>query len=274
MESNSVSFAHDSREVTAARYFASVGMTAIATIVAIGVDRHVSIPNVSLIFVVPVIVSAINLGLGPSVLSAVLGSLAYNFFLTDPRYTLMVDDPAYIWAIGLLLMIGLIVSGVAFTSRRHAREAALLRQQSSTLRHYTSDVMKADSAEAIAVSAARTASSLFRVPAVVIIATEDGIALTETSGGLTPQAWELDAARSTLNTKTSVRGGVYPDVESRFDFWPFDSTEPEHVILGIAFDPNDRPQSPDEAVQILGNVTVLALARQRGASTESKHGAT
>jgi K+-sensing histidine kinase KdpD len=73
-----------------------------------------------------VIIAGVSLGLGPSLCSAILGALAFNFFLTEPRYTLVVDDPANIWAIGLLFVVGLIVSGVAFTSRQRATEAALL----------------------------------------------------------------------------------------------------------------------------------------------------
>jgi hypothetical protein len=46
-----------------------------------------------------------------------------------PRYSLALDDPANIWAIGLLFVVGLIVSGVAFTSHRRATEVALLRRQ-------------------------------------------------------------------------------------------------------------------------------------------------
>ena len=67
------------------RYLASFAMTAAATVVAIGVDTSVTIPNLSLVFVVPVIVAGISLGLGPSLCSAVLGALAFNFFLTEPR---------------------------------------------------------------------------------------------------------------------------------------------------------------------------------------------
>ena len=76
------------------RYLAAVAMTAAATIVAVGIDTKVSIPNLSLIFVIPVIVAGISLGLGPSLCSAVLGALAFNFFLTEPRYSLAVDDVA------------------------------------------------------------------------------------------------------------------------------------------------------------------------------------
>ena len=73
------------------RYLASFAMTAVATAVAVGVDSKVTIPNLSLIFVVPVIIAGVSLGLGPSLCSAILGAIAFNFFLTEPRYTLVVD---------------------------------------------------------------------------------------------------------------------------------------------------------------------------------------
>ena len=97
-----------------ARYLVSIAMTAAATVIAVGIDSSVTIPNLSLIFVLPVIIAGVSLGLGPSLCSAISGALAFNFFLTEPRYSLAVDDPANIWAIGLLFVVGLIVSGVAF----------------------------------------------------------------------------------------------------------------------------------------------------------------
>ena len=49
-------------------YLASFAMTAVATVVAVGVDSTVTIPNLSLVFVVPVIIAGVGLGLGPSLL--------------------------------------------------------------------------------------------------------------------------------------------------------------------------------------------------------------
>ena len=58
----------------AMRYLASFAMTAAATVVAVDVDASVTIPNLSLVFVVPVIVAGVSLGLGPSLCSAILGA--------------------------------------------------------------------------------------------------------------------------------------------------------------------------------------------------------
>ncbi|MDB6099068.1 MAG: hypothetical protein JWN58_1771, partial [Gammaproteobacteria bacterium] len=43
------------------RYLASIAMTALATVVAVGADSTVTIPNLSLVFVVPVIIAGVSL---------------------------------------------------------------------------------------------------------------------------------------------------------------------------------------------------------------------
>src|SRR5258708_38455061 len=148
-------------------------MTGIATVVAVGVDSNVTITNLSLVFVLPVIIARVSLGLGPSVCSAMLGALAFNFFLTEPRYSLAVDDPANIWAIGLLFVVGLIVSGVAFTSRQRATEAALLRRQATVLQGYSRDVIAPDNTKAIVSITCQALAGRFPGSVVAVLATED-----------------------------------------------------------------------------------------------------
>jgi K+-sensing histidine kinase KdpD len=244
------------------RYLASVAMTAAATVVAVGVDLNVTIPNLSLVFVVPVIIAGVSLGLGPSLCSAILGALAFNFFLTEPRYTLVVDDPANIWAIGLLFVVGLIVSGVAFTSRQRATEAALLRRQATVLQGYSRDLVAADNTKAIVSITSQALAALFQVPVVVMLVTEGRVVSLERVGDVEPREAELEAARSSLATGTVVRGGIYPDLASRFDFWPVKTAEGQNAVIGLAFDPDERPSAPDALVNIVGSVLALVLDRQ------------
>jgi K+-sensing histidine kinase KdpD len=243
-------------------YLAALLMTAFATIAAIGVDSEVKIPNLSLVFVVPVIIAAVSFGLGPSLCSAILGALAYNFFLTEPRYSLAVDDPANIWAIGLLFIVGLIVSGVAFTSHRRAAEAALLRRQASLLQTYSHDVVAADNTKAFISITSRTLAALFDVPVVVILITNGNVASLDQVGGVQPRDAELEAARSSLANGTVVRAGIYPDLASRFDFWPVATAVGQSAVIGLAFDPDERPSAPSVLVDIVVSLLALALDRQ------------
>src|ERR1700682_2735452 len=244
------------------RYLASIAMTAAAKVVAVGADSKVTIPNLSLVFVVPVIIAGVSLGLGPSLCSAILGALAFNFFLTEPRYSLAVDDPANIWAIGLLFVVGLIVSSVSFTSRQKAAEAALLRRQATVLQGYSRDVVAADHTNAIVSVTSQALAALFQVPVVVMLVTEGRVVSLEQAGDVDPQEAELEAARSSLATGTVVRSGVYPDLASRFDFWPVGTAEGHNAVIGLAFDPDERPSAPDALVNIVVRVLALVLDRQ------------
>ena len=252
----------DSAASEVMRYLASFAMTAVATAVAVGVDSKVTIPNLSLVFVVPVIIAGVSLGLGPSLCSAILGALAFNFFLTEPRYSLAVDDPANIWAIGLLLVVGLTVSSVAFTSHQRATEAALLRRQATVLQGYSRDVVAADNTNAIVSITSQALAALFQVPVVVMLVTEDKVVSLEQVGDVEPQEAELEAARSSLATGIVVRSGVYPNLASRFDFWPVGTAEGQEAVIGLAFDPDERPSAPDAIVNIVVRVLGLVLDRQ------------
>jgi K+-sensing histidine kinase KdpD len=244
------------------RYLASFVMTAVATAVAVGIDSQLTIPNLSLVFVVPVIIAGVSLGLGPSLCSAILGALAFNFFLTEPRYSLAVDDPANVWAIGLLFVVALIVSGVAFTSHRRATEAALLRRQAIVLQGYSRDLVAADNTKAIVSITSQALAALFQVPAVVMLVTEGKVVSLERVGDIEPKEAELEAAQSSLANGTVVRGGTYPDLASRFDFWPVKTAEGQNAVIGLAFDADERPSAPDALVDIVGRVLALVLDRQ------------
>jgi len=59
------------------RYVAALAMTALATVVAVAFDSTMAVPNLSLVFVVPVVVSAVTLSVqGCSTVSAPLVRLS------------------------------------------------------------------------------------------------------------------------------------------------------------------------------------------------------
>ncbi|WP_298879409.1 DUF4118 domain-containing protein [uncultured Bradyrhizobium sp.] len=246
------------------RYLASIVMTAIATAVAIIVDRQVLIPNLSLVFVVPVIIAGVWLGLGPSLCSAVVGATAYNFFLTEPRYSLTVDDPSNIWAIGLLFLVGLITSGVAFTSARRAVEAARSQRQLALLQSYSRDVLTADNVDTILSITCKALATIFHAPAVVMMIRQGSVVSIIRTGVLAPHKEELEAALLCLEDGSVVRSGVYPNLTSRFDYWPVQRGQRQSAVIGVAFDRDERPLRPDAPVEIVASVLALALDRLQG----------
>jgi K+-sensing histidine kinase KdpD len=140
-------------------------------------------------------------------------------------------------------------------------DSALLRSQATVLQGYSRDVVAADNTKAITAITSNALATLFQVPAVVMLVTEGKVLSVERVGGVEPQEADFEAARS-LATGTDVRAGVYPSA-SRFDFWSVATAVGQAAVIGLAFDPGERPMAPDRLVNIIvGGILALALDRQ------------
>jgi K+-sensing histidine kinase KdpD len=161
-----------------------------------------------------------------------------------------------------LFTVGFIVSAVAFTSQRRAAETALLRKQATVLQGYSRDVVAADDTNAIMSITSQALAALFQVPVIVMLVTEGKMAFLRQVGDIEPQEAKLEAARSSLAAGTAMRSGVYPNPDSRFDFWPVRTAGGQNAVIGLAFDPDERPTAPDTLVNIVGSILALALDRR------------
>ncbi len=102
-----------------------VGTTALGAATRAVLD----VPDVEMLYVLAVLVSAVFLGRGPAILAAAVGVLAYDYFFVPPTFTLNVSDPRYLFTFAMMFGIGLLVSSLA----ERAREAAI-RAEAETLR--------------------------------------------------------------------------------------------------------------------------------------------
>ena len=245
-----------------ARYVICFVMTAMATAVAAGFDRYEAIPNLSLIYVIPVVVGSVFFGLGPSLFSAVLGALAYNFFFTEPRFSLAVADTANIWAIVLLFVIACIISAITAWGRRKGIDLERSRRMQAALKTYAGKMVASRSMEESTRLTLAAVAGFFHAPTVVVFpAQADGE--PEVQGAEQLSAIEIEAAKSAWDSRLAVTGGVYPYDESRFDFWPVATASSQRAIIGVAFDPDRRPANPDGMMDIVALVFGTAIDRYR-----------
>jgi two-component system sensor histidine kinase KdpD len=98
---------------------------ALSTLAALGL-RHLGLsePNVIMVFLLAVVVVAYRAGRLAATALAVLSVLAFNFFFTEPRYTFVVHDLEYLVTFAVMLLVGLVVSGLVGRVRAQANAAA------------------------------------------------------------------------------------------------------------------------------------------------------
>ncbi len=245
-------------------YGLAVVMTAVATGVALLVDQAAPAPNLSLIFVLPVVMSAIGFGLGPALSAAALAALAYNFFLIAPRYTLRVADPANLWALGLLTLVAVAVSAVAAASRQRAIEAQRAAEQAAAVHGLARDLVAETDRAALADRSAQALADLFGAPAAVLLQEPDGGLSVHPAGGAAPAEADLEAARWSLTSGVATRGGAYPAGEAAFDIWPLKTAQRQRAALALKISGADagRPAQPERWVETVGGYLAVALDRE------------
>ncbi|WP_372785152.1 DUF4118 domain-containing protein [Phenylobacterium sp.] len=248
----------------AAAYALSLAMVAAATLAAVLVDQLQTIPNLSLIFVLPVVIAAVSFGWGPSLAAAVAGVLAFNFFLIAPRYSLNVADPANLWALVLLLITAAIVSAVAAQSRRRAVEAWNAADQGTALQALAQSLVAAKSAAGAAEACAQALARLFQAPAVVLLQGEADLAVSGQAGGGELTASDLDAAGWALAARMPTRGGAYPVEAAAYDFWPVVTPQRQQAVIGVSISLGEtgRPDNPERLVEIVSGYLAVALDRE------------
>lgn len=245
------------------RYVLSLLMVGAATVLAVVVDQAVRIPNLSLVFVLPVVIAAISFGWKPAMSAAAAAVLADNFFLIAPRYTLNVADPANVWALALLLVTAAIASTVAAQSRRRALQGLEAAEQARALQTLARELAGAIDREAIARAAAQALNRLFKAPAVVLIEEGGELSLAARSGDLELTAADEEAARWVAASRLAVRAGVYPAEQARFDLWPVVTPQRRHGVIGVRLDglADGRPEALDRMVEIVAGYLSVAIDR-------------
>src|SRR5437016_12351753 len=84
--------------------------------------------NLIMTYLLAIVVIAARYGRGPSVVASVMSVAAFDFFCVPPYFTFVVADTQYLLTFTVMLVVGLVISGLTARIRRQA-EAARQREQ-------------------------------------------------------------------------------------------------------------------------------------------------
>lgn len=247
-------------------YLIAAGFVLLATLFAVPVDRAVPIPNISLIYVLAVIAAAARSGMAVAVFAAVLSSLSYNFFLTQPYYSFEIADPSNVWAVFFFLTIALIVSAIAGRARAQTRIARAQADQSANLETFAHALAGARETTDIAAVTAETASKLLYARAIVLERQDETLApIGEAPGPEFLGADDMAAAQWALQHQSEAGRGASAVEAAQWLFVPLPGEKGAIGVLGAR--PFDDPSRLDpeqrRLLDLIADQAGLALDRRR-----------
>lgn len=100
--------------------------------------------------------------------AALVSMLTYNFFLTEPYFTLQIADTRNVFAVTFFLLVALITSGVAAQARARLMLARRQERQATDLRAFAARLVTADSVADVGETAAAAVAAQIKAAAVVL----------------------------------------------------------------------------------------------------------
>jgi two-component system sensor histidine kinase KdpD len=146
----------------------------VAAATAIGAVARMQLPELVMLYLLGVVIAAARFGRGPSLLAATLSIVVFDFFFIPPKFTFIVSEDRHVLTFAIMLVVGLLTSGLTLRIRKQEQEARAGEQRIATLYQLSRDLTSAVDAVQAMRATARHAAEICAGAAAVLVSDGDG----------------------------------------------------------------------------------------------------
>lgn len=244
------------------RYILSLGIVAAATLLGMPFRANFEPANLVMLYLVAVVVSANYLGRGPSLLAALTGVLALDFFLVTPYYTFAVNDTQYILTFFGLLAVSLVVSTLTARVREQAEAAVQGEARATALYSLGRDLTGASTLPKIADTIIAHISEVFGRQVAIFLPRNNEVETFAHSPDYIPDANELAVANWVYQHDQPAGRGTDTLPAASIRCHPLKTSRGIVGVLGV------RPPQDGNVLSLEQRESLLAFADQAALSIE------
>jgi len=121
------------RPVRLPEYEVGLIYIAAATVLCFLMYPYFDLPNLIMVYLLAVMITAVQCGRGPAILNALLGVLAFDFCFVPPRWSFTVEDAKYVVTFVVMFLVAVVIGHSASLIKRQAEAARLQERQTATI---------------------------------------------------------------------------------------------------------------------------------------------
>ncbi|MGJ0396598.1 MAG: ATP-binding protein [Methylocystis sp.] len=230
----------------------------ITVLVGSGLERWLGLVDPSAIFLLPVVLCAVWLGMWSAIIAAVLSFFACDFFFFEPRYEMTISQPQEFLSLLVALAVAVITGMLASKMRDYARNMRQRSQAVQSLFEFSRKLSTITALDDILWASTLQIQKAGDASCVVMLIPEDGG--LKVSAAWPPvdrmDAGELAAARwaQEKSEPAGWRTDTLPNV--RFQFRPLATARGVVAVCGI------EPKSPEEPLSAAAESAISSLIEQ------------
>jgi two-component system sensor histidine kinase KdpD len=246
-------------------YALTIGVVGLTTGVGVLARLRLDRPDVVMLYLLAVVIVAARFGRGPSLLAATLSTMAFEFFFNPPLFTFTISEDRHLLTFILMLVVGLLTSGLTLRIRKHEHEARNREERVAILYELSRDLTSAVDAEQAALVTTRHAAKVCRGGAAVFAADGAGAGQLVAQSGinLPVEGAEQDAIRWAFQHGRSAGRGTDAVPGARLTCVPLMSGSETFGVL--SFSPQASAAGGDQRhfLDAFARLAALALERAR-----------
>ena len=221
----------------------------------------VPLANLFLVFLAGVLLVAVRTAPVPAIVTALMSALAYNFFFTEPRYTLYIHRTDDLLTVVLFLAVGLIAGQLAGRLRQQMQMLSDSHEQTQTLAELNRCLAAGADPAAMAIDTVHIVARRLQMPTVILWPGAQGLECVATSeDGLSLDASAWTAAREAVGKRRPSGFLADAATASRWHFLPLTTERDVFGAMGVRFD-DGIPVAARSALEVIAGNIALALAR-------------
>lgn len=244
------------------------GVAAAATLTATGVglllEQFLPLPNVSLLYLLAVVVAAIRRGYRGAILTSALSALAYNFSFIPPVGTLTIAQPHEVFAFVVFIVAATLAGGIASRVREQAALAGERARVTEALYDLSSKLSATALADDVAWAAAAHLNGFLKRQILLLLPVNGELELAANwPPDSAPELIDITAARWAFEKKEVSGAGSGTLPSSAFQFRPLTSPEGAIGVCGFRFDKTPLDGAQERVFGATIHQAAIAIDRAR-----------
>ncbi len=155
-------------------WLTAIVVLVMCTLVGAGMERHFEPSNLITVYLAGVVYVALRKGRTAAMFTLVGSIILFDLLFVAPRWSLKPTDPQYFFTFAVALLVGLVISQLAASSRQDALTAQSRARRAKALNELALELAQARASEAVAAALEAAVKQALGRPAQLLLVDEDG----------------------------------------------------------------------------------------------------
>ena len=246
-------------------YLASILMMIALTLMISPIKSFLGPVNISMLFLLPVLISAARWGRFNAVVTAAMGVITFDFFFVPPIFTFTVADVRYLLSFLIFMLVGIITGTLSVRLKKQINYSRQRESRVAALYALSRDIAAVDKLDAVLESIVSNVAGTLEGQVVLLLPNENSQLVLQKNSGSNSFINESELAVATWVYEKGQKAGKGTETlgAAAALYLPLSTEQGVQGVLGICFNESEAQFQPERLRLLEAFVGLAAMAINR-----------